>query len=476
MKKDVRSFTLAVASVAALAYAGCKKDSDKAQEFMEITSVLPAEGSTGDTITISGKKFSPDKAKNTVTLNGNVLELYKAGETELQFILPHQASSGKIKVKAGTDSTESATGFVVTPAVASLTSFSPESGNRGSVVTLKGTKMLPDAEVFLNGKKITEFEQGRNLTTIAFKIPEDGNAGKISIKQNGVTKEFPGQFTVTNIWTRIDKFEFSAGLSNGISFTHNGYLYFGMGTVGGESGNTNAYYKFLPSTGLWTYAFSGFAFGEFASMVQMDGKYYLGGGLLKDGSTRPEWSVIDPEELRTSGMPVTNFPKGFWGGIAFAVNGKMYAGLGSQTQKIYQHDMSAPSPYDWKWNVTSYSSLCLEYASSFVIGNYVYVVGGTSSCGDGAGDQKVFRINPETGELSAMADLPQSPVRSKAFSYNGKGYVVTLNGTFFEYDPAGNSWSRKASTNIFSNYAAVMNDRFYTWSNTGEVVEYIPGN
>ena len=200
-------------------------------------------------------------------------------------------------------------------------------------------------------------------------------------------------------------------------------------------------------------------------------------GLLKDGSSRLTWTEINPGDLSTMGLPGSRMPRGFYGGNAFVVNGKMYAGLGSNFENLYQHDMSAASPYDWKWvSETAYAGLCVHYASHFVIGNYVYIVGGSTSCSSNAGDKKVFRINPASGVLVPVADLPESPTRSSAFSHKGKGYVVTGNGSFFEYDPVGNTWSKKASTGIASRYAVVLNGKFYSWSNVGEVFEYTSGN
>jgi len=473
MKMHLRSLSLTVLSSVAFTYMGCKKDSDKAPEFMEITSFTPAEGSAGDTITIHGKKFSPDNASNIVQLNGVPMELYKASETELKFILSPAASTGNIKVKAGADSAISTSNFVVTPAVATLTSFSPDHGERGTVVTLTGRKMLPDAEIFYDGQKITSFEPGRTLSSVSFKIPGNAKAGKIEIKQNGIIKQSSRKFIVTNIWEKISKNTVWYNINNGVAYTYNGNLYYGMGSDG--TNDNSWFWKYDTSAHTWSQSSRGGGSGEYATLLEHNGKIYVGDGILKNGTEQSKWWEFDPaspEQWSSNGE--WKFPANLNGGISFVHNGNIYAGLGTSYSTLYQWDRPGSYIFDWKWkNGMYYTPLCLYYASHFVIGGQVYICSGISGCGSGSGNSKCWKLNPDIPSIAEIAPLPEETQRTQAFSYNGKGYVISHSGGFYEYDPASNTWTTRTNTGIASRYASVIDGRMFSWAANGEMVEFI---
>ena len=101
-------------------------------------------------------------------------------------------------------------------------------------------------------------------------------------------------------------------------------------------------------------------------------------------------------------------------------------------------------------------------AVSFTIGDYAYVGLGTD------GDDYVndfWRYDPERNFWQEMATFPGSGrIAAVAFSANGKGYVGTgFNGDldteeladFWEYDPATNEWTERASFEGGARYSAV---------------------
>lgn len=475
MKIFPGAFSFVIVAIATLGTSGCKKDKDKEPDIMEISSFFPAEGSAGDTITVSGKKFSADKAGNLVQINGVAIEVYKASTTELAVVLPERVTSGAIKVKAGDDSASTTSHFIVSAAIATLTSFVPDHGEWGTVVTVSGKKMLSDAEVFYDGTKITEFEPGRNLNALSFRIPPGAKAGKISITQSGATKEFPARFKVTNTWEKLSRNTLGFQLMNGISFVHDGSIYFGMGAIG--TNNNQEFYRYDTSDHKWYNAFHAPGTGQHATIFRYDNYFFVSSGVLANGRNQVKWYYFEPEYPNAWGsLPEWDFASGNNGCATFVVNGKIFSGFGMAGPTLYRWDRSDEEPATWQWVKPQHyldPSLCLYYASSFVLGNDVYVGAGFNACGSYPGT-RYFKLNPEKGTQTAIASLPENVTFSNAFSMNGKGYVVTENGGFYEYDPVADTWTIKGSTGLASRYAAVVDGRIFAWNTQGDMAEYIP--
>ncbi|MDR0792787.1 MAG: hypothetical protein LBE82_05725 [Chitinophagaceae bacterium] len=113
------------------------------------------------------------------------------------------------------------------------------------------------------------------------------------------------------------------------------------------------------------------------------------------------------------------------------------------------------------------------YASSFVIGDYAYVVGGASigTLPIAAATKDMFRFDPSAnggmGTWAQMAPLSVGRNSAVAFAIGEKGYVGTGNtviaisqpgsqlNDMWEYDPASNTWRQMASVPGGPRFAAV---------------------
>lgn len=100
-------------------------------------------------------------------------------------------------------------------------------------------------------------------------------------------------------------------------------------------------------------------------------------------------------------------------------------------------------------------------ASSFVIGNYAYVVTGSNNAFYGNGLQRfMYRYDPSSDVWKKMADLPysaQARCNAIGFSIDGKGYVCggekyvmaslyqSMLSDMYEYNPETNLWYQRAS-------------------------------
>ena len=109
-------------------------------EPVSLTAFSPRSGGAGTEVTLTGRGFSAEAERNTVTLSGQRAEVVRASGEELVVRIP-EAASGPLVVaveNAGEDRT--AQPFVVTR-VPVIASFAPESGPPGTAVTIQGRNL-----------------------------------------------------------------------------------------------------------------------------------------------------------------------------------------------------------------------------------------------------------------------------------------------------------------------------------------------
>ena len=78
-----------------------------------ITSIAPASGSVGATVTIIGTGFDPTKANDTVKFNGTAAIVTKVTSTSIVTSVPSGATSGQITVSVNGQSAVSSSNFTV---------------------------------------------------------------------------------------------------------------------------------------------------------------------------------------------------------------------------------------------------------------------------------------------------------------------------------------------------------------------------
>lgn len=119
-------------------------------------------------------------------------------------------------------------------------------------------------------------------------------------------------------------------------------------------------------------------------------------------------------------------------------------------------------------------------ATSFVIKNTAYIVGGQSD--------ELWSFDPMTNEWTQMASAPQPMDNPVCFVLNGKAYVGTnIMGIhsdrladFWKYDPASNTWTEVASPSKFKGsfvtnpFAFAMDGFGYIECNYNHLIQYNP--
>jgi hypothetical protein len=235
---------------------------------LTITGFSPAEGKAGETVTITGKNFSTNPANNSVSFNGEEAVVTSSTLTQIIVKIPVKADTGFITVVSGSQSATSSTFFIISPPP-EITSFTPQSGMAGDLITITGTNFsnaLSGNIVKVGGTDAVI--KSSTSTQIITCVPEGADSGPIliSVGQNGamtstnfiVTHAFAGYYsdgtkTIPSIWigertaseyTRID-------LSG--DETHNAMAYSPVVTSGGFVYTAGSYFdgtKLVPC--YWT--------------------------------------------------------------------------------------------------------------------------------------------------------------------------------------------------------------------------------
>lgn len=288
------------------------------------------------------------------------------------------------------------------------------------------------------------------------------------------------------------------GVRNGASsFATGGYGYVVGGFDGGISGNNRlSYYdafKYDPSGNTWSktvdfassvYTRPAFTINNigyiYAPGSNGDGRYFLWSfnpatGIWSQKATQfldvdaffcinnIAYGQNNPNDLLMRYNPATNawsnLP-GFPGllqvgsnyrshGIAFAVNGKGYYGLGNAGTSYFK-DIWQFDPFTGNWTeMSDFGGGTRTLAVSFVINNYAYAGTGNKSNGQ-YGSTDFWRYNDNNDTWTRVADIISGPRHiSTAFVINNKAYVgagdddyfnpqnpMGTHKDFYEYTPA----------------------------------------
>lgn len=198
--------------------------------------------------------------------------------------------------------------------------------------------------------------------------------------------------------------------------------------------------------------------GRWGSMSFVIGdKIFVGGGYTGNFTNANDFQNYDPATNQwqyLAGMPGTNTSR--TAGVAFAISGKGYLGLGAQD---YNGFNPAPTYLKdlWEYNATADTwakkadlpDSGRTDAIYFTIGTKAYVVGGKT--GGTSSSNDTWEYDPATNTWTAKAAYPGTIEEGAGFSLNGKGYVVggIMNGSatnkVYEYNPSTNTWTEKTA-------------------------------
>ena len=419
----------------------------------EIVSFAPMSGSWRDTVTINGANFSGVARYNTVMFGSTVAYVIKSTESMITCLVPDDlgASSSQLSVTVGNHKVTSDNFTLLGPII---TSFSPQTATFGDVLTIKGSRLhsYTSQNIVMFDSNPAEVLSASN-TELLVKVPSSIRKKESIITVT--TKESTG--------TSAQPFVVSAPVITTLSQT--------KGKTGESltitGNNFNAEY------GATTVLLDGQP-AEISSATQTSLTLTIPNGPFIHRSFPIEVKVAEqsafsptPFELQSPWLRTTDIPvqSGIEGGVAFAVDGNGYVGLGYDNGSSFWK--FRPTEKDWT-PAAAFPGGPRWKSASFVIGNYAYV-----GLGEGS-PSEFWRFNPTTNAWTSITSFPliNSSRQTVGFSAAGKGYVVTSDETdnFWEYNPSTNSWTKKSDypgvhlPGEYPQTGFVVNDKVYVYS------------
>jgi hypothetical protein len=183
-----------------------------------ITSLSPASGPVGTSVTITGTSFGSSQGTSTVAFNGTAATPTSWSDTQIVVPVPSAATTGNVVVTVNGVATNGAS-FTVAPAI---TSVSPASGPAGASITITGTTFgatQGTSTVTFNGAAATPTSWSN--TQIVVPVPSAATTGNIVVTVNG-TASNGVSFTVTPGITSLSVTSGAAGTPVTITGTNFG--------------------------------------------------------------------------------------------------------------------------------------------------------------------------------------------------------------------------------------------------------------
>lgn len=197
-----------------LALLRCTKDHHAIGNNITISSITPDKGFPGTEVTITGTGFSSLAGTSEVYFNGLSSTISNLSETSLKATVPVGATPGKVTVKIGNQSVQSAVSFEVLQPAQVISSFSPGYGEVGSTVTIAGTGFSTSAnldEVYFNGVRATVTTATETSLTVT--VPSGATSGKLTVTIAGYSVQSAGSYELLQPNQTITSFAPARGLT-----------------------------------------------------------------------------------------------------------------------------------------------------------------------------------------------------------------------------------------------------------------------
>lgn len=162
-----------------------------------------------------------------------------------------------------------------------------------------------------------------------------------------------------------------------------------------------------------------------------------------------------------SGIRKSDIPQSGFGSVSFSIGNKVYLGSGSGDEFASPRDF-------WEWDqITDIWTKKADFPGNSVRGAVGFSIAtkgylGTGLTFEGGVTNEFWEYDPATDKWTEKASLPVTAARTEAvgFSIGTKGYIGTGNfftnnetkclNDFWEYDPAADAWTEKASLPVSS--------------------------
>ena len=341
--------------------------------------------------------------------------------------------------------------------------FSPTSGTTDNTVTITGSGFgsTNPATAYFNGVAAKPDTQSDSV--IIVKVPTGATTGKISLTINGQNATSTNDFIILpGAWIRMADLPILSGRGIGVGFSIAGKGYFGFGYDGGS--DYNDLYRYDTATNAWTQmASSPGPVLESPVCMVIGNMAYIGIGKTLNNygsSTSSQLWQYDPQNnnwARKTDLPDTLQDGAFGTGIGSVG----YAGLSMGnfgTKGWWQYN---PASDAWT-RKADYPGSEMQWGTGFAVNGKIY--SGLGNVSGPGGNNQWWQYDTATDAWTAKNSFPGNvPVFGAAFTLSGKGYVA---GEYecWRYDDAGDTWTPMAffDGRIGGSTFVIGNKAFYT--------------
>jgi len=219
--------------------------------------------------------------------------------------------------------------------------------------------------------------------------------------------------------------------------------------------------------------------------VALDGKIYVIGGVLSDGSITNKFESYDPSADTWEALAA--YPLSVWRATAAAVNGKIYVFGGFQSlnpfpfnpsNKVYEYDPSTDS-----WTAKANLLTARGAATAVTVGGEIHLLGGAANSAlnlHHVYDPATDNWSTATAMSASRSGMTANVIEGKIYAVGGYflGGGVVSQSTAEAYDPATESWSAIADLPFtkLGMASAVVRGKLYVFGNENNAnpLEYDP--
>jgi len=153
----------------------------------KITGFFPETASWGDTITITGEHFSLKKQENVVLFNFRPGNVIGSSETEIKVVVPNALNVAESEIRVVFLNYAAISPMKFALAAPQIQSFSPESGTYKAIVEIKGKGFHPSSTVVLFDT-VTALIKTATYNKLTVEVPANAKRGDINIYVNTLVK------------------------------------------------------------------------------------------------------------------------------------------------------------------------------------------------------------------------------------------------------------------------------------------------
>jgi N-acetylneuraminic acid mutarotase len=282
-----------------------------------------------------------------------------------------------------------------------------------------------------------------------------------------------------NTWTQKADFGGSARHgAAGFSIGSKGYI-----GIGYDGTYKKDFWEYDPANDVWTQKANFGGIGRHVGVgFSIGNKGYIGTGAGLSGEFNDFWEYDPATNSWTRKADVAGLPR--HGAVGFSIGDKGYVGTGHNTAGNVLNDFWEYDPATDKWTQkANFGGIGRLYSAGFSIGTKGYVGIGNTNENAGTDLKDFWEYDPATDTWTRKADFAGSPRHgATGFSIGDKGYIGTgqagesaVYNDFWEYDPATNVWTQKANFGgAIRSYAAgfSIGDNGYIGTGLNEINGY----